>query len=99
MAIIPSFFMDAVIALGIDTGTNNKHWIASGFLVGRKETEDPNRFTIYIITNKHVVENKNLLYVRFNNSGNIGVKDLKLGTWRYLNKQEVEDLIKPNTKK
>lgn len=27
MAIIPSFFMDAVIALGIDTGTNNKHWI------------------------------------------------------------------------
>ena len=46
MAIIPSFFMDAVIALGIDTGTNNKHWIASGFLVGRKETEDPNRFKI-----------------------------------------------------
>lgn len=78
MAIIPSFFMDAVIALGIDTGTNNKHWIGSGFLVGRKETEDPNRFTIYIITNKHVVENKNLLYVRFNNSGNIGVKDLQI---------------------
>ena len=30
---------------------------------------------------------------------NIGVKDLKLGTWRYLDKQEVEDLIKPNTQK
>jgi len=24
--------------------------------------------------------------------GNIGVKDLKLGTWRYMKKQEIESL-------
>ena len=26
--------------------------------------------------------------------GNLGVKDLKLGTWRYLKKSEVEDILK-----
>ena len=42
---------------------------------------------------------KKVLALHRSKIGNIGVKDLKLGTWRYLNKQEVEDLIKPNTKK
>ena len=42
---------------------------------------------------------KKVLALHSSKFGNIGVKDLKLGTWRYLNKQEVEDLIKPNTKK
>ena len=26
--------------------------------------------------------------------GNIGVKDLKLGTWRYLTKNEIKNLLK-----
>lgn len=26
--------------------------------------------------------------------GNIGVKDLRLGTWRYLTKKEIEELAK-----
>ena len=26
--------------------------------------------------------------------GNLGVKDLKLGTWRYMTKREVEDILK-----
>lgn len=78
MAIIPSFFMDAVIALGIDVGAGNKHWVGSGFLVGRKEQDNPNRFTVYVITNKHVINNQNLLYVRFNNSENVGVQDLPM---------------------
>lgn len=78
MAIIPSFFMDAVVALGIDIGENTKHWVGTGFLVGRKERDNSGRCTVYIITNKHVVKNQKLLYVRFNNSGSIGVKDLQM---------------------
>ena len=69
MAIIPPFFMDAVVALGIKTPEQKMNWIGTGFLVGRKETSDPSRSTIYIITNKHVVNNQSKLYVRFNHSG------------------------------
>lgn len=37
MAIIPDFFLNAVVALGIDGGDGKKHWIGTGFIVGRKE--------------------------------------------------------------
>lgn len=78
MAIIPPFFMDAVVALGIDVPNKGKHWVGTGFLVGRKEETDPTKSTVYIITNKHVVKNQKLLSVRFNNSGTAGVKDLPM---------------------
>lgn len=78
MAIIPAFFMDAVVALGIDVPGGKKHWVGTGFLVGRKEVDQPERSTVYIVTNKHVVRNQNLLYVRFNNSDSVGVKDLPM---------------------
>lgn len=78
MAIIPSSFMDAVVALGVETPDGGKQWVGTGFLVGRKEKTDPSRSTVYIVTNKHVVNNHSLLHVRFNNADNIGVKDLRM---------------------
>ena len=56
MAIIPDFFLNAVVALGIDGGDGKKHWIGTGFIVGRKEIDNPNLSTYYIINNKHVIE-------------------------------------------
>ena len=50
--------------------------MGTGFLVGRKETNDPNQLTVYVITNKHVIDNQPMLYVRFNHVGNTGVEDL-----------------------
>ena len=78
MAIIPPFFMDAVVALGIEVSGPKKLWVGTGFLVGRKEQDNPELSTVYIITNKHVVKNQQLLYVRFNNNGFAGVKDLPM---------------------
>lgn len=78
MAIIPSVFMDAVVALGIERPDKSKYWVGTGFLVGRKEESDPTQSTVYIITNKHVVNNQKLLYVRFNSNGEVGVKDLPM---------------------
>ncbi len=78
MAIIPPFFMDAVVALGIEIPGGKNHWVGTGFLVGRKEQDNPSQSTVYIITNKHVVKNQRLLYVRFNNNGSTGVKDLPM---------------------
>lgn len=78
MAIIPPFFMDAVVSLGVShpNQPDKKIWVGTGFLVSRKETADPNQSTIYVITNKHVVENQQSLFVRFNTIGSKGVKDL-----------------------
>ena len=78
MAIIPSFFMDAVVALGIERPNKSKYWVGTGFLVGRREESDPEQSTVYIITNKHVVKNQKLLYVRFHSNGEAGVKDLPM---------------------
>lgn len=46
--------------------------------MGRKEASTLNESTVYIITNKHVVRNKSLLLVRFNNIDGSGVKDLPM---------------------
>ena len=80
MAIIPPFFLDAVVSLGVEDPnmTGRKIWVGTGFLVGRKETTDPNQSTIYVVTNKHVVEKQSMLYVRFNQVGNKGVEDLPM---------------------
>lgn len=78
MAIIPAFFLDAVVALGTEITEGRKVWVGTGFLLGRKEKTDPDKSTVYIITNKHVVKNQKSLYVRFNNLGQTGVKDLLL---------------------
>ena len=78
MAIIPQFFMNAVVALGIELPNNNKHWIGTGFIVGRKEKYNPTLSTYYIVTNKHVVDGQSMILVRFNTKEENFVKDYKI---------------------
>jgi len=68
MALIPPFFLDCVVAIGIER-EKEKHWIASGFLYGsflRKIDEKTSSYTVYLVTNRHVVQDQELLYLRFN---------------------------------
>jgi len=37
---------------------------------------------------------KKVLALHRSKIGNIGVKDLKIGTWRYLKQKEVDELLK-----
>lgn len=74
MAIIPSSFLDAVVAIGVAV-PEGKKWIGTGFIVGRKEADDPTFSTHYLVTNKHVVEQQQQVYVRFNSLGGQLVKD------------------------
>ena len=90
MAIIPKFFLNAVVALGVPKDNNSKQWIGTGFLMGRKEDSDITKSTIYIITNKHVVENQNTLLVRFNNINGNGVKDLPMSLQKEYGKNYTE---------
>lgn len=63
MALIPEFFMDAVVALGVGQGIS-KRWLATGFLVGRKVSE--NSYQIFLVTNKHVFKDKREMIARLN---------------------------------
>jgi len=82
MAIIPKFFIDAVVSLGINTPDNRKHWIGTGFLVGKKERNNPSTSTIYLITNKHVIEQQPKIFVRFNALAGDFVKDYPIELYR-----------------
>jgi S1-C subfamily serine protease len=69
MALIPPFFLDCVVAVGIDAGEGKRQWIASGFLYGHflsKVDEKTNRYEVYLVTNRHVLEGQKVVYLRFN---------------------------------
>lgn len=81
MAVIPNSFLNAVVAIGIDGAKGEKRWIGTGFIVGRKDEENPTMSTHYIITNKHVIEDQSYIYVRFNSLGDTLVKDYRIGLY------------------
>ena len=81
MAIIPAFFMNAVVALGIDAPDNNKYWIGTGFIVGRSNPNNVGIPTYYIVTNKHVIADQKRVYVRFNSLGSSLVKDYSINLY------------------
>lgn len=78
MAIIPSSFMNAVLAIGASNDGVSKKWIGSGFIVSRKDEQDPNELTYYIVTNKHVVNGCNNIYVRFNTKDEQFLRDYRI---------------------
>ena len=81
MAIIPSGFINSVVALGINLPDNKKHWIGTGFIVGRKEKNNPAMSTHYLITNKHVVSSVKEICVRFNSVEGAFVKDYPISLY------------------
>lgn len=68
--------MESVVSLGVIEQDASVRWIGTGFLVGRKEDNNPSISTVYLITNKHVIRNQHNLLVRFNNIEKDGVQDL-----------------------
>lgn len=81
MAIIPNFFLNAVVALGINGSDGKKRWIGTGFIVRRKEIDNPGLSTYYIVTNKHVIEQQKYVYVRFNSLGGDLVRDYRISLY------------------
>lgn len=75
MSIIPRNFMNAVVALGTDSmdGSTQRFWIGTGFIVSYLDA--CNVRTYYLITNKHVVNRRKQLYVRFNCTSGEFVQD------------------------
>jgi len=80
MAVIPPRYIDCVVAIGTNDN-GGKRWIGTGFLYGDliEITEDKNnRYAIFLVTNKHVLNNLDLIYVRFNPQTGQSAKDYEL---------------------
>lgn len=76
MALIPEFYMDAVVALGVEQQAGQKKWCATGFLVGKKV--DENAYQIFLVTNKHVFQGEKHMLVRLNLPHTTTAKDFSI---------------------
>ena len=77
MALIPPFFLDAVVSIGVpsEAGTS---WIGTGFIVGHFIREDEGgtkQYLTFLVTNKHVLAGKPSIIVRFEHSDRAKVLD------------------------
>lgn len=79
MSVINQESLSAVVALGtpapIPQDPNHKHWVGTGFLVGYRR---PGVNEVFLITNKHVVQNQTSLCIRFNAQNGAAAKDFPL---------------------
>ena len=81
MALIPPHFVDSVVAIGNEDATGEKHWIASGFLYGKVVAPDAageGRYRVYLVTNRHVLFENDVLFLRCNPAANAPAKDYPL---------------------
>ena len=69
MALIPTSFLDNVVALGVPGADGKVRFTATGFLLGLPVEGGGGRnaeYWVFLVTNRHVVANKTELMVRFN---------------------------------
>ncbi|MDE0043175.1 MAG: serine protease [Candidatus Poribacteria bacterium] len=69
MSLIPDFFLDTVVALGVPDPNGSVEFTATGFLYGYpvgKNEKGVQQYWIFLVTNRHVIANKTEFMVRFN---------------------------------
>lgn len=81
MAIIPQQYKDATTVIGVRDISGKPIWLATGFMVGRYEGIDSKgeeRYSVYLITNKHVVRDLSDIELQYNLNNNAANVNLKL---------------------
>src|SRR5207248_5351510 len=69
MALIPPFFLDAVVAVGFAGDDGKPIYRATGFIYAhfqKQISENEKSYHVYLVTNRHVFEGKTKAFVRFN---------------------------------
>lgn len=76
MALIPPFFLDAVVCIGI-AQPDETTWIGTGFVVGRLCTDENGEesYHTFLVTNKHVLQGKQNVVLRFDSIQNVPAID------------------------
>lgn len=87
MSIIPSFYLDAVVSIGIKQNDVTR-WIGTGFFIVRKVNENGD-VQPFLVTNRHVFENKETVVIRMKDKDSdslkvINVLLIKNGTPLYI---------------
>ncbi len=78
MALIPPYFFDCVVAIGQKKTDGTMHWIGTGFLFGKfiqQKPDNQKEYKIYLVTNKHVLQDQNSVLLRFNPQDDQSAKD------------------------
>ena len=80
MALLPPFFLNTVLAIGVGDDPTNRRWIGTGFLYGNKVTtnQDDSHYQLFVITNKHVLATHRHVYIKFNSATESGSTDYRL---------------------
>ena len=77
MSLIPHFFLDTVVALGVPDQNGSVKFTATGFLYGHpveKNEKGVQQYWVFLVTNRHVIQNKTEFKVRFNSPMNASPK-------------------------
>lgn len=59
MSIIPKFYVNAIVSMGVLQSDQNIAWIGTGFFVVRRV--DDENLRPFLVTNKHVLENNSII--------------------------------------
>ena len=81
MALIPEEFLNSVVAIGQATPDGKKKWIGTGFIYAhfvKKIDERQKNYVFFLVTNRHVIQNRDSIIVRFNSNEDDNSKDLKI---------------------
>lgn len=79
MALLPPFFLDTVVAIGVGDDAPKRKWIGTGFIYGNAIVSDPptkpTRYRLWLITNKHVLRDLSAIHVKFNSAQDTSSSD------------------------
>jgi S1-C subfamily serine protease len=81
MALLPPFFLDAVVALGVGDDPSKRHWVGTGFLYGALDQKsDPKNkaYYVFLVTNKHVLGDQPKVWIKFNTVSGSGSQDFDI---------------------
>ena len=85
MAKINEKYLQTTVAIG--TMVNQKHiWYATGFFIFKKLDVDPKIGIVFLITNKHVIKDKDTIWIRFFNKLTSKIDNLRISLYNSGNK-------------
>ena len=95
MPLLPPHYLNSTAALGTPDSSGSVRFTATGFLYGYPAGHD-DQFTVYLVTNEHVIRGKRLLKVRLHHSEDTTpqVLDLRLQgeSEKYVERNAVHDV-------
>lgn len=82
MALLPPFYLDSVVALGVGDDAADRRWIGTGFIYGsliaNAQPPDKKRYNLWLVTNKHVLASLPAVYMKLNSAADPNSKDYRV---------------------